>query len=156
MLELLAMLKKGHCDGLKVRTGRLQNLISSSCIGTCQKLFCIGEIFFLPFGNFSEHLDFMNQIDLKELNIQPFGQVHHDYIGYQSLTDVPKAIAYSEAEFDVTQFNRNKSTVDLVETLRCVEGLHVQAYILGIIQQRENPDFVVDNRTGNIQKFVIY
>lgn len=27
------MLKKGHCDGLKVRTGRLQNLISSSCIG---------------------------------------------------------------------------------------------------------------------------
>ncbi len=33
MLELLAMLKKGHCDGLKVRTGRLQNLISSSCIG---------------------------------------------------------------------------------------------------------------------------
>lgn len=98
----------------------------------------------------------MNQIDLKELNIQPFGQVHHDYIGYQSLTDVPKAIAYSEAEFDVTQFNRNKSTVDLIETLRCVEGLHVQAYILGIIQQRENPDFVVDNRTGNIQKFVIY
>ena len=33
MLELLAMLKKGHCDGLKVRLGRLQNLISSSCIG---------------------------------------------------------------------------------------------------------------------------
>lgn len=33
MLELLAMLKKGHCDGLKVRTGRFQNLISSSCIG---------------------------------------------------------------------------------------------------------------------------
>lgn len=33
MLELLAMLKKGHCDGLKVRIGRLQNLISSSCIG---------------------------------------------------------------------------------------------------------------------------
>ena len=27
------MLKKGYCDDLKVRTGRLQNLISSSCIG---------------------------------------------------------------------------------------------------------------------------
>lgn len=27
------MLKKGYCDGTKVRIGRLQNLISSSCIG---------------------------------------------------------------------------------------------------------------------------
>jgi len=33
MLDLLAMLKKGYCDGMKVRIGRLQNLISSSCIG---------------------------------------------------------------------------------------------------------------------------
>lgn len=33
MLDLFAMLKKGHCDGVKVRLGRLQNLISSSCIG---------------------------------------------------------------------------------------------------------------------------
>lgn len=152
MLELLAMLKKGHCDGLKVRTGRLQNLISSSCIGTCFKLFFVFGDIFITLQNFAEHLDFMNQIDLKELNIQPFGQVHHDYIGYQSLTDVPKAIAYSEAEFDVTQFNHNKSTVDLIETLRCVEGLHVQAHILGLIQRRENPDFVVDNRTGSIRK----
>uniref|UniRef100_A0A0P5Q2D6 Phosphorylase b kinase regulatory subunit n=1 Tax=Daphnia magna TaxID=35525 RepID=A0A0P5Q2D6_9CRUS len=126
MLELLAMLKKGHCDGLKVRTGRLQNLISSSCI---------------------EHLDFMNHVDLKELNIQPFGQVHHDYIGYQSLTDVPKAIAYSEADYDFTQFSTGKSTADLIEALRCVEGHYVQAYILGIIQQREHPEFLIDNLT---------
>lgn len=33
MLDLLAMLKKGYCDGIKVRIGRLQNLISSSCVG---------------------------------------------------------------------------------------------------------------------------
>lgn len=33
MLDLFAMLKKGYCDGTKVRIGRLQNLISSSCIG---------------------------------------------------------------------------------------------------------------------------
>lgn len=35
MLDLLAMLKKGYCDGMKVRIGRLQNLISSSCTGNC-------------------------------------------------------------------------------------------------------------------------
>lgn len=90
----------------------------------------------------------MNHVDLKELNIQPFGQVHHDYIGYQSLTDVPKAIAYSEADYDVTQFNKEKSTANLIESLRCVEGLHFQAYILGIIQQREHPEFLIDNLTG--------
>lgn len=33
MLDLLAMLKKGYCDCIKVRIGRLQNLISSSCVG---------------------------------------------------------------------------------------------------------------------------
>lgn len=96
----------------------------------------------------TEHLDFMNHVDLKELNIQPFGQVHHDYIGYQSLTDVPKAIAYSEADYDFTQFSTGKSTADLIEALRCVEGHYVQAYILGIIQQREHPEFLIDNLTG--------
>jgi phosphorylase kinase alpha/beta subunit len=147
MLELLAMLKKGHCDGLKVRTGRLQNLISSSCIGkglinSCYKI--------LNYSKFVlEHLDFMNQVDLKELNIQPFGQVHHEYIGYQSLTDVPKAIAYSEADYDFTQFNKLNSTAELIESLRCIEGLHVQAYILGIIQRREHSEFLIDSLTGN-------
>lgn len=153
MLELLAMLKKGHCDGLKVRTGRLQNLISSSCIGMfrprnwrqSQLVVTLSCVIYI-----AEHLDFMNQVDLKQLNIQPFGQVHHDYIGYQSLTDVPKAIAYSEAEFDVSQFKQIKSTVELIETLRCVEGLHAQVYILGLIQQRESHEFVVDNRTGKV------
>lgn len=33
MLDLFADLKRGYCDGVKVRIGRLQNLLSSSCIG---------------------------------------------------------------------------------------------------------------------------
>jgi len=33
MLDLMAMLKKGYCDSVKVRIGRLQNLVASSCIG---------------------------------------------------------------------------------------------------------------------------
>ena len=142
------MLKKGHCDGLKVRTGRLQNLISSSCIGI--SLLAYIKLEASNVLNIAEHLDFMNHIDLKELNIQPFGQVHHDYIGYQSLTDVPKAVAYSESECDLTQFSRDHSTSDLIEALRCVEGLQAQAYILGVIQQREHPEFQIDNRSGNL------
>lgn len=79
MLDLLAMLKKGYCDGMKVRIGRLQNLISSSCI---------------------EHLDFMNQSDLTD-NENAFSQINHEYIGYQSLTDVPKALTYIEEKVSV-------------------------------------------------------
>lgn len=75
MLDLLAMLKKGYCDGMKVRIGRLQNLISSSC---------------------TEHLDFMSLSDLPESCETHFTQIHHEYIGYQSLTDVPKAQSYKE------------------------------------------------------------
>lgn len=75
MLDLLAMLKKGYCDGMKVRIGRLQNLISSSCI---------------------EHLDFMPSADLPGDNVTQFSQIHHEYIGYQSLTDVPRAQTYVE------------------------------------------------------------
>lgn len=75
MLDLLAMLKKGYCDGMKVRIGRLQNLISSSCM---------------------EHLDFMSSTDLPDSDENSFAQIHHEYIGYQSLTDVPKAQSYAE------------------------------------------------------------
>lgn len=48
MLDLLAMLKKGYCDGMKVRIGRLQNLISSSCIGKGYQglLMVFGALFF--------------------------------------------------------------------------------------------------------------
>lgn len=75
MLDLLAMLKKGYCDGVKVRVGRLQNLISSSCV---------------------EHLDFMNVLDLPIDTFTQFKQLQHDYIGYQSLTDVPRVLNYQD------------------------------------------------------------
>ena len=40
----------------------------------------------------------MNDIDIKDLNVQPFSQLNYDYIGYQSLTDVPKALSYTETD----------------------------------------------------------
>lgn len=42
-----------------------------------------------------EHLDFMTTID-NDLDLSQFRQLEHDYIGYQSLTDVPKALSYNE------------------------------------------------------------
>ena len=96
----------------------------------------------------SEHLDFMNNVDIKDLKIQPFSQLNYDYIGYQSLTDVPKALAYTEAEFDFSVFTNN-GTWDVVEALRSVEGCYGQAYLLSLLQRREGDEYVVDNRTGS-------
>lgn len=79
MLDLLAMLKKGYCDSVKVRIGRLQNLISSSCV---------------------EHLDFMNVMECQTDIFSHFKQLEHDYIGYQSLTDVPRVLHYQEENKD--------------------------------------------------------
>ncbi|XP_059481695.1 probable phosphorylase b kinase regulatory subunit beta isoform X2 [Neocloeon triangulifer] len=118
MLDLLAMLKKGHCDGLKVRVGRLQNLISSSCI---------------------EHLDFMNKIE-DEIEIKPFKQIEHEYIGYQSLTDVPKVLEYSEKAKDITDFT-DRPTWDIVEAIRNTDGIYAKSKLIGVLLQREGPHY---------------
>ncbi|CAL4083790.1 unnamed protein product, partial [Meganyctiphanes norvegica] len=124
LLDLLAQLKTGYCDGLKVRTGRLQNLISSSCI---------------------EHLDFMSTLDI-ELDISPFEQLQHTSIGYQSLTDVPQAIQYSEDNIDFKDM-MNQPTHEVLNVLRSVSTLHGQTQLLGIVLRREGPDFLIDGST---------
>lgn len=44
----------------------------------------------------AEHLDFMNTVDTSEMVFEQFKQMEHEYIGYQSLTDVPRSLNYSE------------------------------------------------------------
>lgn len=56
----------------------------------------------------TEHLDFINTIDT-DLELSQFKQLEHDYIGYQSLTDVPKALSYEEEvkDFSVIKIIRD-------------------------------------------------
>ncbi|XP_029835256.2 probable phosphorylase b kinase regulatory subunit beta isoform X1 [Ixodes scapularis] len=123
LLDLLAMLKKGHCDGLKVRMGRLQNLISSSCI---------------------EHLDFLHLLPHDALpKFEAFQQLEHTNTGYQSLTDVPKAIAYSEPSYDYSSFY-SKPNNEIIEALSHVDTLHGQSQLLGILWHRVSPNFTID------------
>lgn len=49
-------------------------------------------------------MDFVNTMET-DLDLTQFRQLQHDYIGYQSLTDVPKAIAYAE---DVNDYSVRK------------------------------------------------
>jgi phosphorylase kinase alpha/beta subunit len=125
MLDLLAMLKKGYCDGVKVRVGRLQNLISSSCV---------------------EHLDFMNVLDQPNDTFVQFKQLQHDYIGYQSLTDVPRVLNYHDELKDYSHFKK-KSTQEIIEAVTHMESLYARCQLFGILLKREGATFEVFEHT---------
>ncbi|XP_014472659.1 PREDICTED: probable phosphorylase b kinase regulatory subunit beta isoform X2 [Dinoponera quadriceps] len=124
MLDLFAMLKKGYCDKTKVRIGRLQNLISSSCI---------------------EHLDFVNTMET-DLDLTQFKQLQHDYIGYQSLTDVPKAFAYTE---DVKDYScmASEPLNDILSEIRNSVGLYAKCQLYGILIKREGINYEINGTT---------
>lgn len=119
MVDMLAMFKKGHCDSVKVRIGRLQNLLSSSCI---------------------EHLDFMKLFDKYSFQSQQFEQLVHDYIGYQSLTDVPKAVHYIEEVTDIREFE-HKETYELLDFVRTSSAIYLKSQLFGILLRREGPHY---------------
>ncbi|XP_022918689.1 probable phosphorylase b kinase regulatory subunit beta isoform X2 [Onthophagus taurus] len=125
MLDLLAMLKKGYCDGIKVRLGRLQNLISSSCV---------------------EHLDFMTVLDLPQQKFTQFKQLEHDYIGYQSLTDIPKVIDCQEILENVNSY-KNRPTNDIIEAIKRTENLYILCQLYGFLLQREGAQFKINDLT---------
>lgn len=52
-------------------------------------------------------MDFVNSMET-DLDLTQFKQLQHDYIGYQSLTDVPKAFAYSESVKEYSVWNHVK------------------------------------------------
>ena len=85
MVKLLAELRQGHCKGVKVKLGRLQNLISSACI---------------------EHLDFLPDEEAERIDALPLQQMAISYAGYQSLTDIPKTLEILE---DLTDFEAQYS-----------------------------------------------
>ncbi|XP_011632500.1 probable phosphorylase b kinase regulatory subunit beta isoform X2 [Pogonomyrmex barbatus] len=133
MLDLFAMLKKGYCDKTKVRIGRLQNLISSSCI---------------------EHLDFVNTLET-DLDLTQFRQLQHDYIGYQSLTDVPKAIAYSEDIKDYS-YMLNEPLGNILNELRNSVGLYAKCQLYDILIKREGINYEINGVTVHDNLRLLY
>ncbi|XP_063702613.1 probable phosphorylase b kinase regulatory subunit beta isoform X1 [Culicoides brevitarsis] len=120
MIDLLAMLKKGNCDGMKVRIGRLQNLLSSSC---------------------TEHLDFMSE--LPETCEPAFTQIHHEYIGYQSLTDVPRALPYTEQKISFADY-AHRPMHEICAILRETDSVFTHCQLLGIVLNREGPNYEIN------------
>lgn len=104
-----------------MRTGRLQNLVSSSCI---------------------EHLDFLSSLDV-DLDVNFFKQLQHASIGYQSLTDVPQAVAYVDDNTDFRSFE-NRDTGEIMQVLRSVSSLKGQTQLLGMILGKEGLGYHID------------
>lgn len=119
----------------------------------------------------------MNMVDPEELGIKPFGQVVHEYSGYQSLTDVPKTLVYNEPCKDyrvnkgISLFQGRKSTVQLLEeylsfvknlflqeyavkptweileAYKFIDGYYARCQLLGFLMKREGSDFQIDGNS---------
>lgn len=135
MLHLLAQFKKGYLDsGLKIKIGRLQNLISSSCF---------------------EHLDFLHLLPNDALpKLETFRQLEHTSVGYQSLTDIPAAVIYSEPmDVDYRKMYESRPTwPDIVDALGTCNALYAQSQLLGILLNREGNNFKLPDGMTVIEK----
>ncbi|KAL3859718.1 hypothetical protein ACJMK2_009920 [Sinanodonta woodiana] len=121
-LDLLAQFKRGDVDGVRVRIGKLQSLISSSCV---------------------EHLDFLQTVTDPSI-FQRFEETSIGKSSFKSLIEVPKLvdllddIVYKENELT------NKATWDLVQMYKSTVGLKAQSQILQVLFQREGQLFQID------------
>lgn len=63
-----------------------------------------------------EHLDFMDNAGTNNFEFQSFKQLENDYSGYQSLTDVPKAMVYTEDILNIQVNNKSADTLSILCT----------------------------------------
>lgn len=90
-----------------------------------------------------EHLDFVSD-DIPDVE-NSFVQIHHEYIGYQSLTDVPKAAAYNENKIDYHDFHARPIS-EIIAALHGTDSIFCQCQLYGIIIQREGPHYEVSDQ----------
>jgi len=120
MVKFLAQIKSGQVDGIKVRIGRVQNLLASSCI---------------------EHLDFLSMNHETFNHVTPVQEIKHSHAGYSSLTDIPKLLEVHEELADFASQYSNTPTDDILELLMGLDHVYGTIQLLGILLKREGPDF---------------
>ncbi|KAH3798780.1 hypothetical protein DPMN_152383, partial [Dreissena polymorpha] len=118
-LDLLAQFKSGDVDGIRVRVGRLQTLISSACV---------------------EHLDFLSQLPDQSV-FECFEQSNHGHYSFKSLTDIPTiADIADQTTLDEADL-KVKATWDLIQTYKATESLQAQSQILKLLLYREGLNY---------------
>ena len=81
------------------------------------------------------------------LQVTPLQELRHQYAGYQSLTDIPKAAEIHEDLADFAGQYANTSTRDVVEVLKGLRHVYGSVQLLGILLKREGPDFSLGEYT---------
>ena len=122
MVKLLAELRQGHCEGVKVKLGRLQNLITSACI---------------------EHLDFLSGQEANRIDAVPLQQLAISYAGYQSLTDIPRALAVQEEVLDFVNGYQDASSWEVADMIQNCGHLLGCIQLCGLLLKREGPNFMI-------------
>jgi phosphorylase kinase alpha/beta subunit len=125
MLTLLSEFKLGQYGGVKIRLGRLQNLLSSACI---------------------EHLDL--PIDFEMLEMKPVKENKNLYAGYQSLTDIPKQTRIEEEARDFADEYKSAPSYEIVELIANTSHLYGKIQLCGILLTREGPDFPIGEKSA--------
>lgn len=83
-LDLLIEIRMLKVEGVNLQLGRLQNLIAAASVET---------------------LDYTNHIDMTDLKFEPFKQTHHKFLGYETLSEMPKVKPLVEEKTDFVVSN---------------------------------------------------
>ncbi|KAK2190913.1 hypothetical protein NP493_65g06037 [Ridgeia piscesae] len=128
IFQLLAQFKRGDCDGIKVRLGRLQEFISSACI---------------------EHLDFLTMRCAEQMSFQPFVERSQMTHAFRSLTNIAMpAVNETETENWIdTKMLNTLSNWELSQNVCTTADNYVQMQILEILLRREGLYFRMDDLT---------
>lgn len=72
-----------------------------------------------------------------------FKQLEHEYIGYQSLTDVPKSSTFNESTLNVQHY-KDKATWEVLDAIRNTENIYAKCQLWGVLLKQHGPLYEVD------------
>lgn len=84
----------------------------------------------------------MNQNDLSDGIFKTFKQLEHEYIGYQSLTDVPKSLKFNDTTTNL-QYLNDKPLWEIIDVLKSTDNIFTLSQLWGILLKREGSNYEV-------------
>ncbi|OWA49777.1 Phosphorylase b kinase regulatory subunit beta [Hypsibius exemplaris] len=122
MLKLLASFRAGEVNGIRVRTGLLQNFLASSCV---------------------EHLDFV--VDLTTVKRGSFEEITDSTTNFRSLMDITRPSTRSSlSEQNFNEYN-DRNVHEVIDALNHTDSLRGQGQLLSILLRKHGENFVVDS-----------
>ncbi|CAB4061491.1 unnamed protein product [Lepeophtheirus salmonis] len=128
LLGLLSNLRNSDVNGVRLRFGKVQSLIETSCV---------------------EHLDFLPEKVFESLNIQPLVQKVEKASGFSTLlSNMKKQSTTIKEEYrNYVDLYRNKSTHDIACSIQSCNNMYGNIQMLGLILRRDGPDYCIDGHT---------